>query len=82
MGEKYNPSNLLIKGYRFIKSKKKYKKSKSQPEETIAERVKLKNQYADDDKSSLEVDDSDKSIYIPDMALPEGHQEEVKEEKG
>ena len=29
MGEKYNPSNLLIKGYRFIESKKKDKKSNS-----------------------------------------------------
>ena len=79
MGEKYNPSNLLIKGYRFIESKKKDKNSKSQPEETIVERVKLSNQNADDDISSLEVDNSDKFIDIPDMALPEGHQEEVKD---
>ena len=43
MGEKYNPNNLLIKGQRFIKSKKEdEEKSKSQPEETITERVKLK----------------------------------------
>ena len=36
MGEKYNPNNLLIKGQRFIESKKEdEEKSKSQPEETI-----------------------------------------------
>ena len=50
MGKKYNPSNLLIKGYRFIESKKEDKeKSKSQPQETIAERVKLRRQKTDDD---------------------------------
>ena len=41
MSEKYNPNNLLIKGYTFIESKKEDKeKSKSQPEETIAKTVK------------------------------------------
>ena len=52
-------------------------KSKSQPEETIAEEVKLRRQKADDkdysDTSSLEVDkrydDSDEFIVIPDMPL-------------
>ena len=34
MGEKYNPKNLLLKGQRFIESKKE-EKSKSQAEETI-----------------------------------------------
>ena len=34
MGEKYGPTNLLIKGYRFIESKEEDKEiSKSQPEE-------------------------------------------------
>ena len=70
--------NLLIKGTRFIELKKEDKeKSKSQPEETIAEKVKLRRQKADDkdysDTSSLEVDkrydDSDKFIVIPDMPL-------------
>ena len=70
--------NLLIKGTRFIELKKEDKeKSKSQPEETIAEKVKLRRQKADDkdysDTSSLEVDkrydDSDEFIVIPDMPL-------------
>ena len=43
MGEKYNPKNLLLKGQRFIELKKE-EKSKSQPEESIAERVKLRRQ--------------------------------------
>ena len=34
MGEKYNPKNLLLKGQRFIESKKE-EKSKSQAEETM-----------------------------------------------
>ena len=43
MGKKYDSKNLLIKGQRFIESKKEgEEKSKSQPEETIAERVKLR----------------------------------------
>ena len=70
--------NLLIKGTRFIELKKEDKeKSKSQPEETIAEKVKLRRQKADDkdysDTSSLEVDkrydDSDEFIVIPDMPI-------------
>ena len=43
MGEKYNSKNLLLKGQRFIELKKE-QKSKSQPEESIAERVKLRRQ--------------------------------------
>ena len=63
MNKKYDPNNLLIKGYKFIDSKKvDEEKSKSQPEETIAERVKLIRQKADDkdltDTSSLEGDDN------------------------
>ena len=39
--EKYNPKNLLLKGQKFTESKKE-EKSKSQPQETIVERVKLR----------------------------------------
>ena len=43
-----DPSGLLIKGYRFFDSKKENKeKSKSQPEKTITERVKLRREKAD-----------------------------------
>ena len=49
MSEKYNPNNLLIKGYTFIESKKEdEEKSKSQPEETIAKTVKLRRQKSYD----------------------------------
>ena len=49
MGEKYKPSNLLIKGHRFIELKREDKeKCESQPEITIAERVRLRRQKADD----------------------------------
>ena len=49
MGEKYNPNNLLIEGFKFVYPKKSdEEKSKSQPEETIAEGVKLKRQRLDD----------------------------------
>ena len=50
MGEEYNPKNLLLKGQIFIESKKE-EKSKSQPQESIAERVKLRRQKA------LEIED-------------------------
>ena len=71
MGEKYNLKNLLLMGQRFVESKKE-EKSKSQPEETIAERVKLRRQKADDkdlfDVSLLSTDDdSDKFNDILDM---------------
>ena len=71
MGEKYNLKNLLLMGQRFVESKKE-EKSKSQPEETIAERVKLRRQKADD-KDLFDVslpstdDDSDKFNDILDM---------------
>ena len=48
MDKKYDPSNLFIKGYKYHKLyKKNEEKSKSQPEETIVERVKLKRQKAE-----------------------------------
>ena len=82
MSEKYNPSNSLIKGHIFIELKKEDKeKIKSQPEESISERVKLRRQKADHDISSLEVDDSDEFINIPDMPPLEDDKEKVKERK-
>ena len=61
MGEKYNPSNLLIKCLTFIESKKEDKETnKLQAAETIAERIKLRKQKSDDD-------DSDEFIDISDM---------------
>ena len=74
MVEKYNPNNnLLNKTQRFIESKKEdEEKSKSQPEESIAERVKLRRQKADND--------SDEFINILDMPSLEDDEEEIKEE--
>ena len=70
MAKEYDPSDLPIKGYRFIDSKKEDKeKSKSQPEETFAQRVKLRRQKADDKDLT----------YMPSL---EGDEEEVKEGKG
>ena len=86
MGEKYNPKNLLLKGQKFIELKKE-EKSKSQPEETIVERVKLRKQK-EDDKDFLDMslpstnDDSDEFIDISDMPPLESDEEEVKEGKG
>ena len=45
MDKKYDPKNLFLKGQRFIESKEK-EKSKSQPEESFAKRVKLRRQKA------------------------------------
>ena len=43
VGKKYDPKNLVINGQSFIESKKKdEEKSKSQLEESIAKRVKLR----------------------------------------
>ena len=86
MGEKYNPKNLLSKDQRFIESKKE-EKSKSQSEESIAERVKLRRQkaYVKDmlDTSSFSSHDgSDENNDIPDMPPLKGDEEEVKEGKG
>ena len=45
MDKKYDPSNLFIKGYKCDEwYKKDEEKNISQPEETIAERVKLKHE--------------------------------------
>ena len=55
MDKKYDPENLLLQGQRCIESKKE--KSKSQPEETIVERVKLRRQKSD--ISSLEHDEEE-----------------------
>ena len=62
MSEKYNPNNIFTKGQLFIE-----KKSKSQPEENIAERVKLRRQKADND--------SDEFIDIKGMQPLEGDEE-------
>ena len=83
--ELYNPNNLFIKGQRLlIRRKKMKKKSRSQPEEPVAERVKLRTQKADDkdlfDTSSPFTDDSDEFIDIPDMQ-PLEDDERVKEGK-
>ena len=80
--KKYAPKNLLIKGQRFIEEK-----HKSQPENTIAEGVKSRRQKNPDDKnltdtSSLEGDDSDEFVNIPDIPSLEGGEEEPKEGKG
>ena len=62
MSENYNPNNIFAKGQLFIE-----KKSKSQPEENIAERVKLRRQKADND--------SDEFIDIKGMQPLEGDEE-------
>ena len=70
MGEKHNSKNLHLKGQRYIESKKE-KKSKSQPEETIAKRVKLRRQKDHKDLFDTSLpptdDNSDKFIDIPEM---------------
>ena len=82
MGKKYNPKNLLLNNQRFIELKKK-EKSKSQPKESIAERVKLRRQKAYDkdlfDMSSVSNDDDSDETDLPPL---EGDEQEVKEEKG
>ena len=51
--EKYDPSNIFIKGYKQDKWYKNYEEnSNSQPEKTAAERVKLRKQKADDEENS------------------------------
>ena len=86
-GEKFNSKNLVLKGQGFIELKKK-EKSKSQPEETTAERVKSRKQKGDDkDKNLFETsshfadNDSDKFNDIPDMPPLESAKNEVKESK-
>ena len=81
VGKRYNPNNLLIKGQKFIERKVEGRgKSKSQPEEIIAERVKLRRQKEDFkdlfDTSSPSThendDDSDEFIDIPGIPPLEG----------
>ena len=74
---KYDPSNLLIKGYRFIESKKEVEeKNKSKPEESTTEIVKLRRQKAYDkelfDTSNSTDENNDEFIAIPDMLPLEG----------
>ena len=70
MDKIYDPSNLFIKNYKYDDwYKKNEEKSKSQPEEIIAERIKLGKQVA-----------SDEDLFgVPPL---EGDEEEVKERKG
>ena len=64
------PCNLFLKGYKYDGwYRKDQEKSKSQLEETIAERVKLRRQEADDEDLS-------------DMPPLEGDEREVKQRKG
>ena len=74
---KYDPSNLLIKGYSFIESKKEVEeKNKSKPEESTTEIVKLRRQKAYDkelfDTSNSTDENNDEFIAIPDMLPLEG----------
>ena len=74
---KYDPSNLLIKGYRFIELKKEVEeKNKSKPEESTTEIVKLRRQKAYDkelfDTSNSTDENNDEFIAIPDMLPLEG----------
>ena len=70
MDKKYDSSNLFLKGYKYdVLYKKDEEKSKSQREETIAERVKLRLQKLDNEDLS-------------DMPPLEGDDEEAKEGKG
>ena len=66
--EEYDPSNLLNKGFRFIKEK-----SKSQQEETITERVKLRRQKRYDKElfytpPNSNDENNDELIDIPDKS--------------
>ena len=82
MDKKYDPSNLFINGYKYDKwYKKDEEKRKTKLEETIAERVKLRKQKADDkdlsDMPPLVVDED-----ISDIPPLEGDEEQVKHRKG
>ena len=69
MDKKYDHNNLFLKNYKYNEwYKKDEEKSELQPEEAIAERVKLRRQKADDEDLS-------------DMPPLEGDEEEVKEGK-
>ena len=70
MDKKYDPNNLFIKDIKYDKWYKIYEERiKSQPVETIAERVKLRRQKEDGEDLS----------NMPPLA---GNEEEVKGEKG
>ena len=62
--ENYDPSNLFLEGFEYDKWHKIYKEeTKSQSEGTIAERVKLRRQKADDDDlSDMPPLESDKEV--------------------
>ena len=78
MNKKYDSCNLFIKGYKYDGwYKKDEEKSKSQPEETITERVKLMPQKK---KVQKESDDTTKSV-IPPMPPLEGDEEVRKRKK-
>ena len=75
MGKKYGPKNLFIKGKKFGE-----KESKSRPEKSIAERLKLRWQKKFDNKdladtSSLEGDDSHGFVDVPDFPPLEDYEE-------
>ena len=79
MDQKYDPSNLFLKSCKYDQwYKKDEEKSKSQPEETIAERAKL---ILWKRKVQKESDDTTKSVIPPITAL-ESDGEEIKEGKG
>ena len=80
MDKKYDASNLFVKGYKYDKWYKKLdiEKNKSQPEENIAERVKLIPSEGTIQKDS---DDTTKSVISP-MPTLEGCEEKLKESKG
>ena len=74
MGEKYYPTKLLLKGERFIEEK-----SKSQPEESIAERVKLRRQKGYDKELFDTSHCTGNSNEYNDMPELEGDEEEIKQ---
>ena len=74
VGEKYNPTKLLLKGERFIEEK-----SKSHPEESIAERVKLRRQKGYDKELFDTSPSTDNYDEYTDMPALEGDEEEIKQ---
>ena len=73
----------LLKVIDLLNRRKKIKKKVNHcQKKTIAERVKLRRQKADDDISPPDGDDSVEFIDIPEMPLLEGDEEEVKKGKG
>ena len=84
MGRKYDPKNLLVKGYwKFIEEKKQIISGKNWNcwKSKINE---AKKKVVDKDlsgTSSLGGDDSDKCVDIPDIPSLEGDEEELKKGK-